>query len=183
MNSINLHVFISISDDERPRQAGVRMQVDDKVELVAIRRVKFLQHVHRGRQSGVSVERNVVPVSVQVVAEAVDAIVAEKDAIRVDHRNNLEDDVFTKKLRYRMISDGQKLDQSLNDVGSWRLHRMNASQDNDDSYWVLARLDDFRFLDVVKRNQLKPSLLHAVDQRVALKRKLLLQNGQIRLQS
>jgi hypothetical protein len=42
-----------------------------------------------------SVEGNVVPVAIQVMAQTVDSIVSQEDSVWIHHRENLEDDIFS----------------------------------------------------------------------------------------
>lgn len=140
------------------------VNVDNKVQLIAVGRVVFLQHVHRGRHRRMCVERNVVPVAVYVVPQTVHAVVAEENSIGVHHWQDFEDDVLAQQLGDGMVGDGEELDEALHDVRRWRLHRVAARHHDNHSDRILAGFDGFRFLDVVESDQLETALLHAVDE-------------------
>jgi len=59
-----------------------------------------------------------VPVAIHVLAHQIAAVVAQKDAIRIHHGHNLEDEVIPQNAGNGMIAH-QELDQTLAHVRGW----------------------------------------------------------------
>lgn len=152
-----------------------------------------------------SVVGNLVPISIQVMTQAVDSIVTEENSVRIHlkkfmkcqyssknsnsnfthHRKNLEHNIFPQNLCDRMICNRQELNKTLNDVRTWRFHWMDSSHHHNDSYRIFlpCRLLNnlLRFLDIIECDQFDATTLHAVDQEISLDGKLLFDDRQIRL--
>ena len=72
----------------------------------------------------------VLPLSVEVVARDVRAVVAVNDSIGIQHRDDLKDEVLSKFFGFFMTGN-EELDDAVADVGADRLSRMDSGSQND----------------------------------------------------
>ena len=103
----------------------------DKEREVAVR-VELAREPQRGAHGGVHLRPRLKVHAVQVDAARVGAVVAEDDAVRVEHRHELEDILLAHHHRARIVGAQQKVEHALDHVRGGRLAGVHAPRDVDD---------------------------------------------------
>jgi hypothetical protein len=81
-----------------------------------------------------------LPSTVEVHAQQAAAVIAENHAVWVEHRDNLDDELGTDLLSFR-VAGQQKVDEALDHVGGLTLTRVNSRGDENVLFVdLLARL-------------------------------------------
>ena len=111
-------VVVDVAVHEAVAEGGVRMDVDEEVQVNAGVGVKRENDVLRCYDTRVGPRGRLVPVAVKVEAHQGGAVVSENHAVRVEHGDDFEDDVVSENFGHRMLAD-EEVDDALADKGSW----------------------------------------------------------------
>lgn len=132
MPLVTVHVLVRVAIDEGTILRRVRMEINTKVHLIAVGIVELTQHALDGQHRWTGEFGRHVPAAIHILTDEIATIVAQKDAVRIEHRNDFEDEMLSQYCRHRMSTE-QKFEKALADVRGGRFASMRPDENDDDA--------------------------------------------------